>query len=221
VQQHDRQRFAAAFSGMAEYYEKTPSKTIIQMYWQGLESYEIESVEQAISAHIRLADNGQFMPRINDLVKLIEGSSSDKAAIAWSKVLHAVRSIGPYQTIVFDDPIVHVVLSDMGGFGGLCDVKTDDMPFRANEFQKIYRGYAARGSIPPYVSKLVGIAEQDNKARGYLQHIPPPVFVGDRARAENVLANGQTSVAIGTSRGIAELVDLTARRLEDGSKKSA
>lgn len=222
MQQPDRKRFAMQMAALGEYYGAALSAGLIEMYWQGLQSYSIDDFERAVAQHMRNPENGQFRPKISDLVKLIEGSTTERAAVAWSKVRHAVRSVGPYQTLVFDDPLIHVCIENMGGFGLLCNVETDEMPFRQQEFEKQYRSYAARGEVPEYRAKLIGSAEADCLARGYLQHIPAPVFVGDPERARLVLQRGtKASIAISAEKPIAQLVDLTARRLANPERQSA
>jgi len=184
-------------TALGEYYDKKPSPGVLQLYFQGLAEYAIEDIERAVNLHLRNADNGQFMPRIADLVKLIEGSTGDRAAMAWSKVHEAVKRIGPYQTVVFDDPLIHVVLADMGGFHELCDMKSSDAPFKARDFETRYRAYAARREVPPYDPKIIGITEADCVARGFLEHVPAPVMIGDVQQCKSVLAFGTGRRAIG------------------------
>ncbi len=205
MQKHDAPRFAAAMTACSEYYGRTLSDPIIEIYWRGLEVFDIQAVEVAFQAHIRNPDTGQFFPKVGDIVKLIEGATGDRAQVAWSKVHFAVRCIGPYQSLVFDDPIIHLVLTDMGGFGQLCNVRTDDMPFRAKEFEQRYRAYAVRPQLPDYLPRLVGETEANNRNGGYLEHIPEPVVIGDTTKAQAVLAGGKEGISL-VSKPIAALI---------------
>ncbi len=114
---------------------------LIDIYWQVLKQYELEDVQNAFQSHIQNPDCGQFLPKPADIVRLIEGSGETKALLAWAKVERAVIQIGSYQSVVFDDPLIHAVIEDMGGWVKLCSMKNEQMPFYANEFQKRYMGY--------------------------------------------------------------------------------
>jgi len=201
MQRDDRRRFAALMTKACEYWRRDMSEMLLEMYWAGLEPYDFDAISAAMLRHQRDPDPkvGSFMPMVNDIVRLIEGTSGDRAQVAWSKVHRAIRMVGPYQSLVFDDPIIHLVISDMGGFGSLCDVKTDEMQFRAREFEQRYRGYAARAELPQHPAKLVGDAEADCVARGQLQFVPSPVFIGDAQAAQRVLEGGRARVSMITA----------------------
>lgn len=194
MQPTDRARFATLMLALAEYHQRDMSVALIELYWRGLAHFDIEAVDRAVMAHVQNPDSGQFMPKVGELVRMIEGTTGDRAAIAWAKVHRAVTHVGPYQTLVFDDPLIHAVLTDMGGFGLLCNVQTDEMPFRAREFEQRYRGYAARRELPAYLSKLVGEVEAHNRSEGHAGHIPDPVLIGDPEKAAAVMAGGQKSI---------------------------
>ncbi len=56
---------------------------------------------------------------------MLGGSTQDAALAAWSKVDRAVREVGPYQSVAFDDALIHRVLFEMGGWIPLGS-KTED-----------------------------------------------------------------------------------------------
>ncbi len=184
----DKKRFYICLVAASEYYGKALSEAVIDLWWQGLQPYEIGSVERALSAHMRNPDNGQFMPKIADFTRLIGGSTTDRALVAWSKVDKAVRQVGPYQSVIFDDPIIHRIIHEMGGWITLGDKSEDDWPFVAREFESRYRGYAIRDETPPYPHVIIGIAGADNSRRGF--KAPLPVLIGVPEKCKEVLSNG-------------------------------
>lgn len=196
MRDQDRQEFQRLLGDVMGYYGRNTSPFLIGVFWEGLARFDLPVVKRAFSLHAQDPDRGQFPPKVADIVRVIEGTTGDRAVRAWTQVRHAVQSIGPYQSLVFDDPLIHVVLADMGGFQALCDMKTDDVPFRARDFSDRYRAYAARREIPAYDPKLIGIVEADCLARGFHEHIPPPVLVGDPQRCAKVLANGTGRKAV-------------------------
>jgi len=76
--------------------------------------YDIEGVEKALWAHTQSPGTGQWMPKIADVTKMLQGRTADQAALAWFKVGGAVRRAGCYADVVFDDALVHRVLHGMG-----------------------------------------------------------------------------------------------------------
>src|SRR5260363_262611 len=96
--------------------------------------------------------------------------------IAWANVDQAVRGVGPYQSVVFEDALIHRVLAEMGGWIPLGSKTEDEWPFVHNEFVNRYRGYRMRSETPDYPPVLIGLFEAQNRQSGY--SVQPPVLVG-------------------------------------------
>jgi hypothetical protein len=175
-----REQFASLMAGLGELYGKPLSPQLIAIYWDGLREYEFDEVKVAINLHVRNPDTGQFMPKIADVVKFLEGNTLTQAMRAWQKVNEAMRKVGTYATVVFDDPIIHAVIQDMGGWQPLGLVSDDEWPFKAREFEKRYQGYKVK---PPqsYPRKLIGIFERENNTKGFPS--PDPVLIGNQDQA--------------------------------------
>lgn len=193
----DRKQFASAMLAMAEYYGKPMSKSILGLWWHALQGYDIAAIEEAVHTHMR-SDQGEFMPKAAHLVKLIEGSTVDRALRAWAMVDKAVRRVGTYRSVVFDDPIIMRVIQDMGGWEKLGAAQESEWPFIAKEFENRYRGFAAQGVEPEHPPKLAGLFERENSHEG--RPVEPPVLIGDRELAMQVLLSGSTApLAISTT----------------------
>jgi hypothetical protein len=89
--------------------------------------------------------------------------------------------------VVFDDPLIHAVIEDMGGWIKLCESPLKELPFTALDFQKRYRALVTH---PPlrYPGSLAGICERDNAKNGYVN--APALLIGNRHKAIKVLKNG-------------------------------
>lgn len=196
--ENDRKRFAMALTALAEYYGKTLSDGVISLYWDGLLSYDCDAIEKAMGAHIRNPDAGQWMPKVADIAKMLGGTTQDAAMVAWAKIDRALRHVGTYASVVFDDPLIHRVLHDMGGWVPLGAKTDDEWPFVAREFEQRYRGYRMRGEVPVYPPHLIGILEHDNSAGKF--RVDPPVLIGDRDAALRVLAGGSDRPSLEFSR---------------------
>jgi hypothetical protein len=157
-------KFADLMSYLAEYYNRGFSELHTEFYWNALEKYTFDDVKAAVNKHIADPDTGQYPPKISDLVRYLEGGSKAKAMQAWSKVLRAMREIGRYSSVVFDDPCIHCVIDEMGGWISLCGVEVNELPFRAAEFEKRYAAYLIKAPTV-FPKKLPGILDKSEEPR--------------------------------------------------------
>lgn len=184
---NDILKFTEMMGVVGELYGKTISPQLTDIYWRVLKQYELQDVRQAFLAHMTNPDCGQYFPKPADIVRFIDGSGETKALQAWAKVEKAIIQVGRYQSIAFDDPLIHAVIEDMGGWGKLCSMNNDQMPFCANEFQKRYMGFVSKkpNRHPKY---LYGLTECENTKNGF--DIVPPLLIGDAKKAEQVIIGG-------------------------------
>jgi hypothetical protein len=188
MREDDFEIFSQLIGTTGDLYGKHQSPFAIGLWWGVLKDFELDAIRDAISRHIRNPDTGQFMPKPADVVRMMQGSTLDAASVAWSKVDKALRSIGTYSDVVFDDALIHRVIEDMGGWVFLGTKTEKEWPFFGNEFITRYRGYASRGEVPEYRPTLTGIANAENRQRGFADF--PPVLVGDERAAAQVMALG-------------------------------
>ena len=158
----DKILFCALLTSVAELYGKPISANVLEIYWNTLEKYSLESIRRAVHLHVTNPDNGQFMPKPADILRYIETSQSTKALHAWDKVVLAMQRVGAINSIEFDDPAISVVIKEMGGWISICyKSRNDNLPFMAIEFQRRYSIYLIHPL--PYVPKhLCGITVSVN-----------------------------------------------------------
>lgn len=185
-------RFSELLSGISEMYGQSPSPAVFEIWFNTLKRFDFESISMAFSIHIQDPDHGKFMPRPADIVRVIEGSAQDSAFRAWTKFEKALGMIGTYETVVFDDPIIHRIIQDMGGWTRQGQVTEKELPYVKNEFIRRYQEIKFRGVIPEYPPKLVGISEGQNRLSGFLDMIPEPVLIGDQTKAQALLLGGSS-----------------------------
>jgi len=190
----EKQPFYDLMADVYAFYRQDTSSFALGIWWDAMKPFDLVAVTNALSRHCVNPDNGQYMPKPSDIVKLLRGSTQDSALVAWAKVDKAVRNIGTYRSVTFDDPIILLVLQDMGGWIALGTKKEDEWPFLAREFENRYRGYATRPSLE-YPRWLPGIAEAQNSQSG--QPVEPPVLIGDAVRAKAALQSGSDTQRIG------------------------
>lgn len=198
----DKMKFFELIGGVYAFYGKDISDFAGGVWWQAMRPYDFAAVADALNRHCVNPDTGQFMPKPADVVKMLSGSTQDAALVAWAKVDRAVRQVGNYETVVFDDPIIHRVLHDMGGWIPLGTKTEDEWPFLRNEFVNRYRGYRMRNEIPEYPKTLIGMVEAQNNQDGYKS--AQPVLIGNSDAARRVLEGGSSAPLIGFERMAAD-----------------
>lgn len=189
----DYDQFSQAMTATMELYGKPSlSEFSLSLWWGALECYTLAEVLGGLSRHVQNPDSGQFAPKPADVVRAIGGTTHDNSAMAWAKVDRAVRSIGSYEDVVFDDAYIHAVIDDMGGWIRLGTGHTDsDWPFVQREFETRYRGYATRRFLQSHPRQLVGIANAHNHKNGANpKFVKPPRLVGDEQKAIAVYQGG-------------------------------
>lgn len=183
----ERSKLIEVLSGVHDFYGKDLSKFAITVWEQACNTFDVQQVSKALSAHLMDPERGQFMPKPADIVRQLQGTNTDRSLIAWGKVLDAMQRVGAYASVCFDDGLIHASISDMGGWMQLCRSKTDELPFLQKRFCDGYKAYANRGDAS-YPAVLLGEHELTNNSKGYAS--APPVLIGNPDAAERVRLNG-------------------------------
>jgi hypothetical protein len=202
VKSSDSVDFAKLMNGLGEYYGKPMSPTLADIYWNGLQQYDFVEVSSAINAHVRNADTGQFMPKIADVERYLHGNTSTRAMQAWMRVSRAAQMVGTYESVAFDDPLIHACIEDMGGWPAIGMIQDDDLPFKIKEFERRYMAYL---QVPPMrqpPQRLIGIFDATNATLGY--HGPRDVvMIADVERIEHEARQKALSAPVKTEELLA------------------
>lgn len=199
----DRKNFIVAMIGLGDYYAREMSEGMIEIYWQGLKAYDLKSVQDAIAAHIANPDAGQYMPKVADLIRMLGGTTTDASAIAWAKVCNAIKRVGPYQSVVFDDPCIHAAIEGLGGWEKVCSAPDDkELSFTGKAFENLYKAHKRSGSTPDYQRVLIGITERVN-ADLYPHAVSAPVMIGDKQMCQLVFEGGSDQAPLQITRSTA------------------
>lgn len=126
------------------------------MWLDDLEGLPEQQVIDALRAHRKDPDKGQFAPKVADIIRRVSGGAEEHARFAWSELRRAIRLIGPYRSVEFTDPLIAVVADEIGGWGRLCQMETEKASFIGAEFIKSYVAYKSRGIVPFHVGYLEG-----------------------------------------------------------------
>lgn len=127
-------------------YGKEASQFIADAFYFAVGHYGAVAVKKAIYGHIQDPSKGQFCPKPADLIARLEGTSSDRATVAWLKARQAASDIGAYSSIEFDDPLIAGVIEAMGGWPKFCRIEGKDISYAGHEFGKSYEALARVGA---------------------------------------------------------------------------
>lgn len=179
MKQTDFKEFQRAFGTLCELFEKEATAIMQAVYFKALSQHEIGQVSKAIEAAIVSC---RFFPKPVELLELIEGGGKqaleDAGHLAAVVVINAVKRVGAYNTVVFEDPVTAAVVQD--GFGGwvrVCaELATKSEKWFAKDFAELYQVFRRGGRT--FNGKLLGILEVYNMERGFNAYIPDPVMIG-------------------------------------------
>jgi hypothetical protein len=194
----DKPKFFALMADVQAFYGKDFSEFAGRVWWEAMKAYDFRAVADAMNRHCVNPDSGQFAPKPADVVRMLAGSTEDSALVAWSKVDRGVREVGTGRSVVFDDPIIHRVVTDMGGWSALGAKTEDEWPFVRNEFVNRYRGYRMRSETPEYLPVLVGLYQAQNQRLGF--ESDPPTLIGNPDTAKAVMLGGSDRPLLQISR---------------------
>lgn len=186
----DRARFAALLTDVLAFYGQKLSGFALSVWWEACQGLDFDLVQRALSRHAMDPERGMFPPKPADLVRQVQGTPTDRASRAWSRTVEAASRVGAYTDVVFDDPIVHAVIEDMGGWPALCRMETASLSYQQHRFTEAYRGYVNRGDLDRYPPKLIGDRSPDEVYTSRGLPPPRPALIGDPVRARQVLQGG-------------------------------
>ncbi|KQM72961.1 DUF6475 domain-containing protein [Xylophilus sp. Leaf220] len=189
MREQDLPEFSALISGVMAYHRQAVSAMIIGVWWRACQRWTLEQVRHAIDEVTTDPEAGKYPPKIGDLTRVLEGTRTERAALAWGKVLEAMGAVGAYTDVVFDDAAIHAVVEDLGGWPKLCRTETAELGYVQHRFCESHKAYVGRGAFD-YPRRLGGDRSPDDqfKRRG----LPPPLpaLVGDPDACERVAAGG-------------------------------
>ncbi len=203
MQESDSQAFALLIAGVYAYHRQPCSDALIGMYWRGCQHWDLEQVRRAVDSLTRDPEAGKFPPKIGDITRMLEGTQSDRAALAWGKALEAMGSVGAYTDVVFDDPAIHAAIEDLGGWPKVCRTEIKELGYLQHRFCEAYRAYVGRGKFD-YPKRLGGDRSPDSEYIKFGRPVPKPAVIGDVQRARLVYQGG------GVAKGAVSFLALSA-----------
>lgn len=205
MQTADKPEFKNLITDVMAFYRQDVSPFALQVWWQACQRFDLEQVRKALTQHAMDAERGQFAPKPADLVRQLEGTATDRAMIAWGKVLDAIQRVGGYTDVVFDDAAIHAVIEDLGGWVKVCRGETKDLGYLQHRFCEAHRAYTAKGQFD-YPRRLMGDRSPDELFMRKGLQPPKPALIGNTERARLVFEGGQVGGKTRIAYGVLDAV---------------
>lgn len=186
---NEKQAFAHLLTDVMAYYRQDATEFMLSVWWGACSRFSMEQVRKALQRHATDPEHGQFAPKVADVVRVLSGTTTDRAALAWGKVHEAMSAVGAYTDVVFDDPAIHAAAEDMGGWPKMCRTDLKELGLLQHRFMQSYRAYVERGQFD-YPRRLAGDRSPDNEYEKVGLKPPHPALIGDPERAKLVFQGG-------------------------------
>jgi hypothetical protein len=192
MQAADRPAFGQLVTDVLAYYRQDASRFVLDLWWNACQGFDLEQIRTAMQRHCTDPERGQFAPKVADLSRILQGTATDRAALAWGKVHEAMSSVGAYTDVVFDDPAIHAVIEDLGGWPKVCRMDLKELSYLQHRFTESHRAYTGRGQFE-FPRRLMGDRSPDSEYEKHGLRLPAPALVGDAARAKRVYLQGNAA----------------------------
>ena len=201
----DKPQLLKLVTDVLGYYRQNVSEFTLSVWWQACQPFDLEQVSKALTAHAMDPEHGQFAPKVADIVRILSGTATDRAALAWGKVHEAMSAVGGYSDVVFDDPAIHAAIEDCGGWPKVCRTELKELSYLQHRFCQSHRAYTGRGTFD-YPRRLAGDRSPDSEYQKKGLALPRPAVVGSPERAKAVYqggGNGKTAITYASPAALA------------------
>lgn len=205
MQKSEKAEFGQLIRDVMAFYRQDVSPFALSVWWQACQRFDLDQVRKALTGHAMDAERGQFPPKPADLVRQLEGTATDRAMIAWGKALDTMQRVGSYTDVVFDDPAIHAVIEDLGGWVKVCRGETKDLGYLQHRFCEAHRAYTAKGQFD-YPRRLMGDRSPDEMFTRRGLPPPRPKLIGNPDRARQVYEGGQIGSKTRISSGVLDAI---------------
>lgn len=157
--------FLKIITTLSAVYDKNVSEELYDIYFESLKDFDIDEVKNAAGICVKTS---KFFPKpaeIIALIKPVEGLD-DKANKAWNLLLKAISRYGYYDSVQFEDVVIHSCIRAMGGWMQVSDRQPDTWMHK--DFVDFYKSYFYNSTHP---DKIAGMIEKQN-GRVNLAFIP-------------------------------------------------
>lgn len=202
MEPRDRDQFVELLTQALGFHGQAVSPFAVGVWWQACQGIDLGQLRRALTAHAMDPDRGHFAPKPSDIVRQLVGTQADRSLVAWGMVMDAIRRVGAYQSVAFDDGAIHSAIEDMGGWSAVCRSEVSELPFLQKRFCDLHRAYSLRPNAS-WPALLVGEHEATNRLNCH--PVGPPMLVGNAERAMEVMRTGVAGPKTAISAAVSAL----------------
>ena len=178
------QAFSKGMAVLLATYPGMESKPATLVIWREL----LDDLDDApfLNAVYRFCrEEKQLYPGTNVVALIRERAvSSTSGIVALTRLEDAMHRVGAYQSVVFDDPVIHLAVDRMGGWPKLCAMEDNEWKFLRRDFERLYDA-ACREPVPvdQIPRRPCGVIELSNAANGHADRPIQMQIYGDERKA--------------------------------------
>ena len=187
----DRPAFIKVWAATWSTYGRTVEPAGIDLAFKMLaKRYTLAQVRAGIEMYATDPAHAEFPPTAAAIIGKLEGNPADRAIRGWAKAL-PLLSGGTHNYVVFDDRVIHQVVSEMGGFRYLGS-GSEETHFLELKFKSIYESIVNNPQArDDYPSRLELSVSKTNCEHHQV------LYVGDREQCLMVEQQGGQLEALG------------------------
>lgn len=166
MQTSDYETWKKTITGMLEYYEKSPTDTLLDVYWVGLRDWTLVEFQEAAAL---LVKREKFMPRVDAFERLRAEASTQTAGEVFEQVRKWLQySPNGYTTQEGTPREIAAAIGACGGANAIAMCSLDGLPFLEKRFTEHYKqicsGAEARRSLPNLglPAEMIGFDDEDS-----------------------------------------------------------
>lgn len=153
--------FIAEFMPLVEYFKAELSQGALGIYYRGLKELSVQEFRAAVDEIIK-GEEFKFMPKVAQVLKVINGDLDQRAELALKELLDALKLHGTNVSVCFKDRAIMGVVDAVGGWVELGKLSGKEWEaFKTFEFKKRYPHWANNLNKCPLW--LAGDSYQKNK----------------------------------------------------------
>ena len=176
MQNNDLERFSYCMGALGEAFSQEPSPLKTEIYFKALSDLPIDVIEKSVWQVIRSRTTASF-PKVAELREAMGGKEEDKAILAYDAFTKGKAQTGAYESVVFEDKLIHAVIQSMGGWYEVCMITEDEWKFKRREFIDLYRAIS-RSPGREIPERLIGLGEAGcSQNPDWMRHTPLPRMI--------------------------------------------
>ena len=176
--------FSQYIVALQSLYDKELSEVLMELYYKALEGLTDEQFKNGINKLIKTRVYAKFPQPGEILQSAIGDVENNKICYAADNLRKAVTQYGAHYSVIFEDPIIHIILEKhFGSWIKFCSMAEDEQKkFFKFEFENLYKAYSSQRNSK---IKTVMLGKHDAINEGkYLEEVGKyQRYIGDKEKA--------------------------------------